>query len=88
MGNPAKWTAGTPGFNTPRTRLVKSNGEAYLGTTIDNPPAVQKDDHSSIGRAVSFWGQSRRIPFDLARELMDEGFDLPALEAHHMKGSE
>lgn len=55
----------------------------YLGTTIDTPAVAPEsgDYTSAIGKAVNHLRHGRKVPYDTARELMDEGIDLPALEA-------
>lgn len=55
----------------------------YLGTTIDTPAVAPGGDGytSAIGKAVNHLRHGRKVPYDTARELMDEGIDLPALEA-------
>jgi hypothetical protein len=60
------------------------------GTTIDNPPPFNETDaeyQSSIGKAINRLRQGHRIPMDVAQELMEEGIDLPALEAHYSQGA-
>lgn len=50
----------------------------YLGTSIDNPP-LEVACESRIGQAVNHLRHGRRIPLDIAQDLMEEGIDLPAL---------
>lgn len=53
-------------------------------TTIDNPPSGEQAlDQSHLGRAIRAWRNGRSIPLDVASALMEDGFDLPALEAHY-----
>ena len=58
----------------------------YPIPTIDNPPTngnTDRGDHSTLGKAVSMWREGHRIPMTLAQDLMEQGFDVPSLEAHH-----
>lgn len=57
----------------------------YSVPSIDNPPTypAEHEVRSPLDRAIGQWGAGRRIPLDLAVELIDEGFDLPALQAKH-----
>lgn len=53
-------------------------------TTIDNPPTFPATEvRSKLDRAVAKWEAGRRIPYDLAVDLIEEGYDLPALKAKH-----
>lgn len=38
---------------------------------------------SAIGRAIYYWSKGEHIPLSLYSELMDEGYDVPALEARY-----
>ena len=38
---------------------------------------------SALTRAIAQWKHGHTIPFDLAVELMEEGHDVPALEAKY-----
>lgn len=40
---------------------------------------------SALGKAIAHWRSGRIIPMTLAVELMAEGYDVSALEAHHLK---
>lgn len=39
---------------------------------------------SALGRAIQQWSNGLPIPLTLAVELMEQGFDVPALEARHL----
>lgn len=39
---------------------------------------------SALGRAIAHWQSGRRIPMTLAAELMEQGYDVPALERKHL----
>lgn len=38
---------------------------------------------SAIGRAIAYWSNGQHIPLTLYTELLEEGFDVPRLEARH-----
>lgn len=38
---------------------------------------------SAIGRAIAYWSEGKHIPLTLYTELLEEGFDVPRLEARH-----
>lgn len=60
----------------------------YPIPTIDNPPTFAEPEYqSSIGRAVDKLRQGKRIPMDEAQDLMDQGFDLPSLEARYSRSN-
>lgn len=40
---------------------------------------------SALGRAIAIWSQGRAIPMTLAAELMEQGYDVPALERAHRR---
>lgn len=40
---------------------------------------------SDIGRAISYWSKGKHIPLSLYSELMENGYDVPALEARYFK---
>jgi hypothetical protein len=43
----------------------------------------QETYESSLGRALAMWDRGHHIPLDLYAELVQQGFDVPALEARH-----
>ena len=52
---------------------------------------MERNDHnepdqyeSALGRAIAQWRTGRPIPMTLAAELLQQGFDVAALEARHM----
>lgn len=52
-------------------------------TTQDH---IMSDDFTSpLGRAIAIWNTGRPISLTLAVKLMEEGYDVTALERHHMK---
>lgn len=38
---------------------------------------------STIGRAISLWQKGNHIPLDLYHQLLEDGFDVPRLEARY-----
>lgn len=38
---------------------------------------------SAIGRAIAYWSNGKNIPLSLYTELLEDGFDVPRLEARH-----
>jgi|HigsolmetaAR202D_1030399.scaffolds.fasta_scaffold04708_3 hypothetical protein len=40
---------------------------------------------SALGRAIAIWSQGKNIPLTLAVELMQQGYDVAALERAHRK---
>ena len=40
---------------------------------------------SALGKAIAYWRSGRLIPLTLATELMTDGYDVGALEAHYLK---
>lgn len=40
---------------------------------------------SPLGKAIALWSQGKRISVSLAAMLMQEGYDVPALERRHLK---
>lgn len=57
------------------------SNEAFLGTSIDNPPGLVRDYESNLGKATACVRMGHRIPYDIARALMEDGIDVPALAA-------
>lgn len=49
--------------------------------SIDNPPVSAESFDSAIGKAINHLQHGRRVPYDLAVELMEDGYDLPSLTA-------
>lgn len=49
-----------------------------------NEHEVSDQYESALGRAIAQWRTGRPIPMTLAAELMQQGYDVPALEARHM----
>lgn len=47
--------------------------------------AIEEQYTSPLGRAIVYWQSGSNIPLTLASELMAEGYDVEALEAHYMK---
>jgi hypothetical protein len=39
---------------------------------------------SSIGRAIAYWSNGQHIPLTLYTELLEDGYDVPRLEARHL----
>ena len=62
------------------------SNERYLGTTLDNPPAPVKEYQSNIGQAINHIQHGRRVPYDLAVALMEDGIDIPALTRANLSG--
>lgn len=56
----------------------------YEVPTIDNPPQ-EFVGRSTIGKAICTWQSGNRISMETAADLMEAGFDVPALEAHHTR---
>lgn len=40
---------------------------------------------SALGRAIAIWSQGKNIPVTLAVELMQQGYDVAALERAHRR---
>lgn len=40
---------------------------------------------SALGKAIAYWRSGRLIPMTLAVELMGDGYDVGALEAHYLE---
>jgi len=40
---------------------------------------------SALGRAIALWSQGRHIPFTLAAELIEQGYDVGSLQRFHMR---
>ena len=59
--------------------------ERYLGTTIDNPPTSEPEYESAIGQAINHLRHGRKVPYDIAQELMAQGYDLPSLTAAYQR---
>lgn len=57
------------------------SNEAFPGTSIDNPPDALPEYESNIGRAVGLLRKGKRVPYDLAQDLREDGIDVPALTA-------
>lgn len=38
-----------------------------------------------LGRAIALWQAGKRIPLDLFAALVEEGYDVPALERAHYR---
>lgn len=38
---------------------------------------------SAIGRAIAMWESGHHIPLDLYTKLIEDGYDVPRLEARH-----
>ena len=38
---------------------------------------------SAIGRALAYWSMGHHIPLTLYSELLEDGYDVPRLEARH-----
>lgn len=38
---------------------------------------------SAIGKAIDLWSQGKHIPMTLYTELLENGFDVPRLEARY-----
>lgn len=47
---------------------------------------IEEQYTSTLGRSIAYWQSGSHIPLTLATELMEEGYDVGSLEAHHMKG--
>ena len=47
--------------------------------------ATTDNYESALGKAIAYWQNGSYIPLTLATELMGEGYDVGALEAHHLK---
>lgn len=61
----------------------------YPIPTIDNPPPFNEPEYeSTIGRVVSKLRKGQRIRMDEAQDLMDQGYDLPSLEAGYSRFAE
>ncbi len=43
----------------------------------------EDEPQSALGRAIAIWSRGQRIPLTLAAELMEDGYDVPALERAH-----
>lgn len=88
--HPAKWTSGSP-TSIPRS-LRKGpffTQDDTPVTAIDNPPPFNAADcQSTLGRAVNNLRHGRRIAYDDAQDLMDQGFDLHAIEAGYNRFAE
>lgn len=90
-GQPAKWSARTgPGIpRTLRKPVPKGAPDDTPVTTIDNPPPFTPVDcQSTLGRAVNNLRHGRRIAYDDAQDLMDQGFDLAGIEAGYNRSAE
>lgn len=48
--------------------------------------SIEEQYGSTLARAIAYWQRGVHIPLTLATELMEEGYDVGSLEAHHMKG--
>lgn len=46
--------------------------------------ATTDNYESALGKAIAYWRNGRLIPMTIAVELMAEGYDVGALEAHHL----
>lgn len=40
---------------------------------------------SALGKAIAIWSSGRRIPFALAVELVEQGYDVGTLEKAHRR---
>lgn len=40
---------------------------------------------SAIGRAIHYWSRGKHIPLTLHADLVDQGYNVPALEARYFK---
>lgn len=47
--------------------------------------ANQTPFKSPLGQAIALWSQGKRIPLTLASALMEEGYDVAALERAHRR---
>ena len=55
----------------------------YLGQSIDSPPVAPSDEGCGhVWEAERHMRSGRRVPMDLAQDLMDSGIDLPAMHQH------
>jgi hypothetical protein len=56
----------------------------YSDTHSDSPVTTSEAAYgSAIGKAIWHFRTGRRLPMDLAQELIGEGFDVFALEARY-----
>lgn len=39
--------------------------------------------HSALGKAIAMWQEGHHIPMDLYTKLIEDGFDVPRLEARY-----
>ncbi|MCL8298385.1 hypothetical protein [Pseudomonas mosselii] len=53
--------------------------------TADNQRNEPENYDSALGRAIALWGMGRSISMALAAELIEQGYDLPSLEARHSR---
>ncbi len=49
----------------------------------DEQMEAVEEYRSAIGRAIAYWSNGQHIPLTLYTELLEEGFDVPRLEARH-----
>lgn len=58
--------------------LTEATAEGVVEGSTDNY-------ESALGKAIAYWRRGRIIPMTLVVELMAEGYDVGALEAHHLE---
>lgn len=68
---------------------MTKNFDMAAQTTIDTPPTLAEPEYqSAIGRSINNLRHGRRISYDDAVDLMDQGIDLHGLEASQSRFSE
>jgi hypothetical protein len=56
-----------------------------LPNTPKKEPEMQPA--SALSRALALWAAGKRIPLNIAADLMEQGYDVPSLERRHLKGT-
>lgn len=67
----------------PRGRIERTAMNRF--GTLDNQRNEPENYDSALGRAIALWGMGRSISMALAAELIEQGYDLPSLEARHSR---
>lgn len=56
-----------------------------IAIDTNNSPDSYVTMQSALGQAIQLWSKGKRIPLTIAVELMEEGYDVPALERAHFR---
>lgn len=68
---------------------MPKNFDPATQTTIDTPPTLAEPEYqSAMGRSINNLRHGRRIPYDDAVDLMEQGSDLPGLTASYSRFNE